>query len=147
MFVPEIFIWIACGFGCYGVLCLVEEFFCWLRDKKRTALPVRLVLLFHDNEQNVEWFVRRLQRVLRVEGKAKVSEVFFVDIASQDNTPRILERLSSNHPLFHYAPVEQNALLVRAGNSLVIDCRSADWSECLKRVRLFLSDGKRGVGE
>lgn len=147
MFVPEIFIWIACGFGCYGLLCLVEEFLCWLRDKKRKVLPVRLVLLFRDNEQTVEWFVHRLQRVLRREGKAKVSEVFFVDLDSQDKTPRILERLSSKHPLFHYAPSGRDDVLARAGNALVVDCRNADWAECLKRVSVLLADGKRSAGE
>lgn len=147
MFVPEVFIWVVCGFGCYGLLCLFEEFLCWLREKDRQVTPVRLLLLFHDNEQSVEWFVRRLHRALRMEGQAKFKEVFLVDVGSQDNTPRILERLSANHHLFHYAALGQDSLLGQAGNALVVDCRNADWPECMKQIKEFLADGKRSAAQ
>lgn len=143
MFVPEFFIWLLSGFACYGFLCLFEEFICWMREKHRKALPIRLVLLFQDNEETVEWFIRRLHSVLRLEGKAGISEVFFVDIDSQDNTPLILEKLSCKHHLFHCIAADRNSLLSKAGNSLVVDCRHADWAECLKRIKVLLTEWKR----
>lgn len=143
MFVPEFFIWFLCGFACYGLLCLLEEFYCWLRDKRRKALPIRLVLLFHNNEETVEWFIRRLHSVLRLERKAGISEVFFVDIDSQDNTPLILEKLSCQHHLFNCIAADKNSLLSKAGNSLVVDCRNANWAECLKRIKALLTDWAR----
>lgn len=146
MFVPEFFVWFMSGFACYGLLCLLEEFVSWMRDKHRAALSIRLVLLFQDNEETVEWFVRRLHKVLRMEGKAKVNEVFFVDIDSQDNTPFILDRLSCNHRLFHCITADRNSLLSKAGDSLVVDCRHADWAECLKRIKLLLTERKEDGG-
>jgi hypothetical protein len=145
MFVPEFFMWLLYGFACYGLLCLLEEFICWRRDKHCKRLSIRLVLLFHDNEETVEWFVRRLHKVLRIEGKARIKEVLLVDIDSQDHTPGILERLSDNHHLFHYVAADHNSLLSKAGNSLVVDCRQADWAECLKRIRVLLTDWKSDI--
>lgn len=147
MFVPELFVWVMCGFACYGLLCLLEEFVYWVWEKRREALPIRLVLLFQDNEETVEWFIRRLHRVLRMEEKAKINEVFFVDIDSQDNTPHILDKLSYNHRLFHFIAADKNSLLSKVGDSLVVDCRHADWAECLKRIKELLAERKREAGD
>lgn len=143
MFVPEFFMWLLCGFACYGLLCLLEELIYWVRDKHHKSLPIRLVLLFYNNEETVEWFVRRLHKVLRVEGKAKINEVLLVDMDSQDHTPLILEKLSCNHYLFQYIAADRTSLLNRAGNSLVVDCRQADWAECLKRIKVLLVEWRR----
>lgn len=140
MFVPGFFGLLLCGFACYGLLCLVEEFACWLRDKQRKSLPIRLVLLFRDNEESVEWFVRRLSRVLCMEGKIKVDEVQLVDVGSHDNTPLILAKLSGKHHLFGWGMADPDSLLSKAGDALVVDCRNADWAACLKRIKAVVGD-------
>lgn len=143
MFVQGNYLWMLCAFAFYGLLCLLEELFGWLRDRRRALPAIRLVLLFRNNEDTVEWFIRRLHRVLHMEGRAIISEVFFVDVNSQDNTPLILERLSNNHHLFSYIASDRTTILKETGNSLVIDCRHADWTKCLKQINLLLSGSRR----
>jgi hypothetical protein len=144
------YVWLLAGLACYGLLCLLEEALFYLREKHRNLYPVRLILLFQDCEETVEWFVRRLHRVLRMDGTVKVHEVVLVDTESHDNTPVILEQLSRNHHLFHYHPIQRNAILSSAGNAIVVDCRHADWARCFRQIKAMLgsqSERKRAKGQ
>lgn len=142
MFIPETFMWLMSGFACYGVLCLIEEIIYWASNRNNNTMPVRLVLLFQNNAETVEWFVRRLHRVLRMESNLQIAEVLLVDVDSHDNTPAILAKLSQNHHLFNAISIDKESALNNAGNSLVVDCRSADWVKCFRRVKALVgADG------
>jgi hypothetical protein len=147
LFVPELFIWLMSGFACFGLLCLLEEILAWLYDRRKKKMSIRLVLLFQDNAETVEWFIRRLYNVLRIQGAAKIDEVLLVDVDSHDDTPVILAQLSRNHRLFHAVSIDSECALQQAGDALVIDCRHADWTKCFKHIKMLIGAGGKGLGD
>jgi hypothetical protein len=147
LFVPELFIWLMSGFACFGLLCLLEEIFAWFYDKRKKKMSIRLVLLFQDNAETVEWFIRRLHNVMRLQGVAQIDEILLVDVASHDDTPLILAQLSRNHRLFHAVSIDSECALHPAGDALVIDCRHADWTKCFKHIKTIIGAEDRGSRE
>jgi hypothetical protein len=145
MFVPELFLWLISGLACLGLWCLVEEIINLVSNRNHGVLPIRLILLFENNAETVEWFLRRLHTVLRLEGIVKIADVLLVDVNSHDDTPAILAKISRNHNLFHAVSVEKDVILNNAGSSLVVDCRNADWVTCFHKIKILIGAKRQGV--
>lgn|GEM_PF-6645008 len=146
MFVPELFLWLISGFACLGLWCLVEEIINLVSNRNHSVMPIRLILLFENNAETVEWFLRRLHTVLRLEGMVKIADVLLVDVNSHDDTPAILAKISRSHHLFQAISVEKDMILNNAGSSLVVDCRNADWVTCFRRIKILVGAKRQEVG-
>lgn len=90
-------LWIVLGLACYGLACAVGHG-AWLIRRlgrsvgHRNAVPLSLVVLVRNQQDQVEGFVRELSA--RLSRRAASDWMcFLVDLASTDETPAILERL------------------------------------------------------
>ncbi|MGE5672741.1 MAG: hypothetical protein ACM3XM_02485 [Mycobacterium leprae] len=85
----------------YGLVCLVWEISRFLR--LRAAPVLSLLLLVHNQEQQVEGFLRSLLGLLRnSSGLSRDCRLLVVDLASTDQTGSILARLAQADPAIRF---------------------------------------------
>lgn len=135
MVVSELFVVLTSGLACFGLWCLVEEIINQVSTRCQSLLSVRLVLLFENNAETVEWFIRRLHRVWRYPSILKISEVILADNNSCDDTYAILATFSRNHHMFHAVKMDTSIITNAECSTLVVDCRNADWVGCFRRIK------------
>lgn len=86
-------LWITLSLALYGLVCAVEHFVTLLRRWSRKGkAALRLVVLIRNQEEQVEGFVRELRNLLLWRAGSGW-ECVLVDLASTDQTARILERM------------------------------------------------------
>ena len=82
--------------GCYGISIAVLHLLYETR-KRRAPVAARVLLITHNNQTQIEWYIRSLFFASRIKGRNIAATV--LDEGSTDETLRIIERLSYTHTM------------------------------------------------
>lgn len=123
--------WVLLALALYGLASAIDYGVDFLRAlrRKEAAVPLGLLVLTRNQEDQIEGFVRDLLALVRRDGSA--CELLLVDLASTDGTPAILERLAREErirlvrlPSDETGPAYEAAQFLCSGKvSMVVDLR------------------------